>query len=380
MQYSCTQENIKTALQLVGPIAARQGSLPILSNVLMRVDAGIISIIATSIELTASLQLRGKAEEEGSFTASAKLLGDVVQLLPRTRVDLRVNDAYLELRAGGHHTKVRGMDVAEFPIIPDVPSEPSASLGISALRRALAQVIFAVAGSAGRQELSGVLLLFREQELVVVATDSHRLGEAIIPLTESAIGSGTSVIVPARTIQELLRILGSIQGVDGEASEVRVTVSGGQLAVRLGSFTLLSQLIDRTYPDYAQILPKEWTTQVRVARTAIQNATRAAGLFARAGVHDIHLHIIPKESRIVVRSENAQLGEHEASLDVVAEGDELTTILNARYLLEGLAAFDDDELIVRCTQPVAPVVISGFEQGEEKAEGQYQYVIMPIKQ
>ncbi|MDO8599083.1 MAG: DNA polymerase III subunit beta [bacterium] len=375
MQISCTQENLRTCLSLIGHIAARQGSLPILSNILIRAESKAITCLATNLEIAMSYQLRGKVDEDGAVTANAKLLTDVVNLLPKDRVDLRVSNTEIEVTCRGNTTKVRGMDAAEFPLIPTVAREGAVRVGVAAFRDALAQVAFAAASGESRPELSGVLWKFDGISATIVATDSYRLAERTLTLVENAVPKGTAVIVPIRTVQEILRVLGAAQ--EEAPPDVTIVPTTSQLLVVVGSLEVTSRLIDGTYPDYTQILPKTWSTRVIVNRQELQTAARAASLFARTGVNDVHLRCMPAEGQLIVRSENAQLGEHQAVLDAEVEGDAVTTILNARYLLEGLAVTPGERIAVELTGAVAPVALRSTEvqRGEE-----YTYIIMPIKQ
>lgn len=382
MRFSCTQENLRTALSLIGHIAARQGSLPILSNVLIRAESKVITLIATNLELAMTYQLRGKVEEDGTFTANAKLLTDVVNLLPKDRVDCVVSGSELELRCRGNATKVRGMDAAEFPLVPEVKQEGGIRVAVEALRDALASTVFAAASGESRPELGGTLWKFDGVEATIAATDSYRLGERKLALLANSGQKGTAIIVPSRTVTELLRILGTTQ--DDEGGEVALYPSASQLLVVVGSLEVTSRLVDGTFPDYSQIIPRSWTTRVRIPRGELQTAVRAASLFARMGVNDVHLRCLPKANssrgasaewgQLIIRSENAQLGEHQASLDAEVEGDEVTTILNARYLLDGLAVLAGDRATIELTSAAAPVMLK--PEGRED----YLYIVMPIKQ
>ncbi|MFH1098554.1 MAG: DNA polymerase III subunit beta [Candidatus Uhrbacteria bacterium] len=373
MRFSCRQENLKTALGLIGHIAARQGSLPILSNVLIRVEERTITLISTNLEIAMRHQLRGKAESDGAITVNARLVSDVVNLLPKDRIDVTMDNSELDIHCASNSTKVRGTDPAEFPLIPSIERIVEARISADVLREALGQVVFAVASGDGRPELSGVIWQFNGNSLTLAATDSYRLAECKVPLTVSTVANGTSVIVPGRTAQEILRVLGVPQD-DKAVTEVVVTPTANQVLCVIGDLEIISRLIDGTYPDYIQILPKSWTTRIRVVRTELQATARAASLFARTGVNDVHLQARLKDQQLVVRSENAQIGEHESVLAATVEGEDVTSILNARFLLDGLAAMGSEEVTVECSGSIAPVVIRPVGM-----EG-YLYIIMPIKQ
>lgn len=374
MQFSCTQENLKTALALTSHIAARQGTLPILANVLIRAEAKVLTLAATNLEMAIVAQLRGLVAEDGALTVNARLLADVVNLLPRDRIDAKGSATEIELACRGSATKVRGMDASEFPLIPGVSQDHEAVLPAGVLRDGIGRVAFAVAGGSARPELCGVYVAFDGGSMKLVATDSYRLAEVTLPLTKSTVPKGTSIIVPSRTIQEILRILSVLQGVEG-AEAVAITPTANQLLVTVGGLRITSRLVDGTYPDYTQIVPTSHTTRVVLSRDELQTTARAAALFARTGINDVHLTITPKTSTCAVRSENAQLGAHEATMEAAdAAGEDVRTILNSRYLLEGLAAIAGDAVAVELTGAVAPVVLRPHGAAD------FLYIIMPIKQ
>ena len=300
MRFSCTQENFHSALGLIGHIAARQGSLPILSNVLLRAEEKSITLTATNLELAMTFRVRGKVEEDGAMTVNAKLTTDVVGLLPKDRVDVQTSGSEIEIKCRGSSTKVRGMDAAEFPLIPEVKRGGEVLVEVTALRNALGRVSFAAASGESRPELSGVLFRLDGTTAVLAATDSYRLAQHTLPLRANAAPKGTTIIVPNRTVQELLRALG--QPEDDAPNEVTIIPTQNQLFVSLGNLGVTSRLIDGTYPDYTQILPRSWATRVCVSRAELQATTRAASLFARTGVNDIHLRVLPKEGQLIVRS------------------------------------------------------------------------------
>ncbi|MDO8462944.1 MAG: DNA polymerase III subunit beta [bacterium] len=379
MRFSCTQENLKNALNRIGAIASRQGSLPILSNVCVTAEGKMLTLAVTNLELAMVAQLRGKVEEEGATSVNAKLLTDVVQLFPADRIDVALlKNAELKLVCRGNTTKVRGMDATEFPLIPTVQREQEVVVGTTTLRDALARITFAVASGSARPELCGALLAFRDGAMTVAATDSYRLAEAQVPLLRSSAQSGTQVIVPARTVQEIIRVLGTFAGGEEDFAEVAIAYTPSQLLVTAGSLSITSRLVDGMYPDYRQIIPQTHTTRVVLPRGELQKTVRAASLFSRTGVNDVHLRVVTSGGQCIVRSESAQLGEHQATIDASeVSGDEVTTILNARYLLDGLSAIATDMVAIELTGAVAPVTL---RQTDEEGKKNYLYIIMPIKQ
>ncbi|MDO8425045.1 MAG: DNA polymerase III subunit beta [bacterium] len=379
MRFSCTQENLKNALNRIGGIAARQGTLPILSNVRIRATGNTLTFSATNLELAMVAHVRGKVDEDGEAAVNAKLLTDVVQLFPSDRIDVvMAKGVELELACRENKTKVRGMDASEFPLIPEVDRGQEVVVSTAVLRDAFSRITVAMASGTARPELCGALAAFTDGGMRLAATDSYRLAEVTMPFVRSTAGRGAQIIMPGRTVQEILRVLGTLSGGEEDVAEVTLAFTPNQLVVTAGSLTLTSRLVDGTYPDYQQIIPQSFQTRVVLPRGELQKTVRAASLFARTGVNDVHLRVAPKDGVVRVWSENAQLGEHQAAIEVSeGTGDEVTTVLNARYLLDGLSAIPSDEVAIELTGAVAPVTL---RPPEVTGQLRYLYIIMPIKQ
>ena len=227
----------------------------------------------------------GKSQP-GEFTVPAKLFQDYIGLLGEGKVELALKNDQLEIRADGKTTNIKGLVATEFPLIPRLAIDLSFRMAAEPLRHAISQVAFAVSVSDSRPELSGVACFFNTQggkdSLVMAATDSYRLAERQAHL---ATGAGSDVekkcIIPARAMQEIGRILSGYKDEVGMPQFIEWSMTDSQLAVSFGNVELVSRLIEGSFPDYKQIIPKQFRTNCRVKRTELMKAIRAASLFSR---------------------------------------------------------------------------------------------------
>ncbi len=379
MKLQCTQENLNTALGLVAHIASRNATLPILNNVLIQADDGRIKLSATNLELGITSVIRGKVEQEGAYTVQSRLLADYVALLPREKVSLELEGGthdLLRVRCANFATKIKGLVATEFPLIPAVDQHTKYTLPLTALRDAIGQVIFAVTPSETRPELSGVLLHFADGTLTLAATDSYRLAERKIALPSPAVAGEQRLIVPARTLQELLRVLGAVRDLaEHEAGPtVTVAVAENQILFAVGGIELTSRLISGQYPDYRQIIPQDANSRVTVSTAELTKAVKTASLFARSGIYDISLEFIPSSGEVVVSSANSQLGENVARLSASVSGTPGAIVLNYRYLLDGLSSMGTDDVEFAVVDAASPCVL------RPHGRDGHLYLIMPIKQ
>ena len=369
MKFSCTQENFNTGLSIVAHVSSRSANLPILSNILLRTTKVGLELVATNLEVAVVTTVRGKVDGEGAITINSRLLTDSVSLLPKERIDLDLQGTDLVLRCGKHHTTIRGVPADDFPVIPEVTAHDGITLATPELEQALSSVTFSVNPEEGRAEIAGVYFEQSARGLVVAGTDSYRLAEYVVAEVKGT-SNLSKFIIPLRAAQEVARVA----GVSGEA-EVEIVTNDTQALWKFGETRIISRLVVGQYPDYQQIIPKNFTTQVSVSREGLLRAVRSAALFARSGINDVRLVINPSGKTITISSANSQLGENTVELEATsASGEQNEIVFNYRYLLEGLQAL--------ATSAVELEVVGPKNPGLLKPQGLsgYLYIIMPIRQ
>jgi len=377
MNFACTQENLLQGLSLVSHISGKNANLPILGNVLLKTENGGLKLSTTNLEMAVSAMVRGRVEQAGEYTVPAKLLQDYISLLPSGKVELVVTDQGLEVRADGSSTTVRGMPSSEFPLIPRLTKEGGFRLNAEALRTAIGQVAFAVSASESRPELSGVACFFhgfdQKNKLTMVATDSYRLAEKLVELENGSAPNEAKCIVPARAMQEVGRILTAYKDDVGMPEAVEWSLTDSQMVMSYGNVELISRLIEASFPDYRQIIPAKFTSTVTVARGELAKAIRAASLFAKQGLFDVHFEV--SEGGLSISSSDSGTGAHATTLKVQTEGEtEKKVTMNYRYVADGIAAMGTDKVSLKLIDCMNPVCVTPAE-----GEG-YRYIVMPIRQ
>jgi DNA polymerase-3 subunit beta len=381
MKLSCTQENLNRGLLISSHIASKNVNLPILNNILFRAEGGVITLLATNLEIGIKCGIRGRAEKDGAITLPAKLFSDYVSSLPNEKIDLELRDQTLEIKCKNFETKIRGAATAEFPLIPEVSKDTAFSVDVAKFRESVTQVVFATSTSEIRPEISGILLHFdgTEKRVTVAATDSYRLAEKKLELVGGEGENSREVIVPARTMQEVLRILSVFRETeDPEApNTLKIYLAENQILFSLNSVDLISRVIDGQYPDYKQIIPSSWKTKAIFNRNDLIRVIKTASLFAKPGIFDVAFSFKPgkeKSGELTLSSANSQFGENTVRLEAEIEGEANETTLNYRYLLDGLGAMETEEVVFEITSGESPCLL------RPKAEGaDYLYIVMPIK-
>lgn len=349
--------------------------MPILSNVLLATDDGRLRIAATNLEIGVTTWVGASIEEDGRVTVDARLLSEFVNTLPNAPVLLEVEAKRMSLnvQSGRDKASINGIDADDFPVIPHLNGEAYvANIDPQALRDMIAQVEFAAATDESRPVLAGVLARFEGQTVTLAAADGFRLAVREGELAD-AVPERLDVIIPARALRELARILGD----QTDPVRLAITPNQSQLLVRVGETEFLSRLIDGTFPDFQQIIPREFSTKLELGREAFLNAVRRAGYFARDNndVVRISVHAGDEEfmpGSVEISANAAERGNSQSFVDASVSGPETQIAFNARYLADVLT-------VLRAGQVV--VGVNGANQaGVVRLVGadNYTHVIMPM--
>ncbi len=362
------QENLAHSLQVVSRAVSARSTLPVLANVLLTTrDAGL-KLTATNLEIGITCWVPGKIDTDGTYTVPAKLLTDLVNSLPAgERVDLEVDgSAGLRLRCGRYQAHLRGIDAEEFPAIPAAGERPTTRVPQKLLRRALAQVVFAAATDETRPILTGVLTRFAGDRMTLAAADNYRIAvkslDALDPVEDR------NVVVPARSYQELIRVLAD----SDEPAEIILTPAKNQILFHAEGIELVSRLVDGQFPNYQQVLPTTHSTRAVVEREELLKAVRLAALIASSSANVIKL-TLPAGGESLTVSAAAEVGENEGEVEAAIEGEGTPVAFNARYLSEALQSMDGDQISLELSGPLSPGVLRSI--GDES----YVHVIMPVR-
>ena len=293
MQLNCLQENLSQGLSIVQPAVATRTTLPITQHVLLASDEGRLRLSATNLEIAISTWVGSEILEEGAITIPARLLTDFVNSLGKQTIEIATFSPGNGVTQGGGITvkgdrvnaNINGAAAEEFPPIPTVEDGLSTRISGRMLREAIRQVVLAAAVEDSRPVLTGVHLDIEGSKMTLAAADGFRLAVRTIDLLDP-VGEKTSIIVPARTLSQIERLIDGDDPVD-----IVVTTQRSQILFRLKNIEVVSQLIQGTFPNYSQLIPQERTTRAVIDLGALQRATRTASIFAKDGSGIIRLQM-----------------------------------------------------------------------------------------
>lgn len=371
MHIICLQENLKQALNIAERIIGRSLTLPILNNILLSTEKNKLKIASTNLEIGINCWVSGKIQEKGGITVPAKLINEFVNNLPNNKVELKIKNQQLELKCEKFKANIKGLAMDDFPIIPKIENKVLVKIKGSVLKNSFAQVVGMASLSESRPGISGIYVKFDKSLIKIAATDGFRLAEKNIETGKSV--KEQSVIIPQRTIQEVIRILGEKnQPVNNQENEIEIVLSGNQILFDLGSTQVVSRLIEDQYPNYQQIIPDNSQTQVVINRSQLINNIKIASLFS-GKVNDIKMLINPEKSIVEILSEQVDVGENRSQIEAEIKGKAVEVVFNYRYLLDGLNNIFSDKVVIGLNDSIKPVIIKPV------GDISYNYVVMPIK-
>lgn len=371
MKVSCLQENLARGLGIVGRAVAARSTLPITANVLIATDQSRLKLAATNLEIAVTCWIGTKVEEEGTITVPARLLTEFVNSLPAEKINISLTprSRTLSLQCARFEAHISGMDAEDFPPIPSVDDGLITKLEADVLRTAIDSVVFAAATDDSRPVLTGVYTEMKGKDLTLAAADGFRLAvyKAALP---SAVPDEVAVIIPARTLAEVNRLLG------GEEEEVTLAINPAksQILFRFKDVELVSQLIQGTFPNYSQLIPQSYDTRAVMDVAEFSRATKAASIFARDGSGIVRIQVTAAEGggKASISARAEEVGDDLGEIDAEVEGEDAKIAFNSKYLTDVLAILDKGKVALETTSPSSPGVIKPV--GSDK----YLHVIMPM--
>jgi DNA polymerase-3 subunit beta len=369
MKVVCLQKNLAEGLALVNRAIATRGSLPVLANVLLKTEDNRLKLCATNLEIGIVSWVGAKVEEDGAITVPARLLMGFVNSLPPDRVEMALENRTktLCLHCAQHQARIKGIDATEFPLMPEVKDAPTTlHLDAQWLQEMIAQVVFAAATDETRPVLTGVLIRLDDSALTMVASDGFRLSLRQADLG-AAVPQSQRVIVPAKTLQELYRILA-----DEKEVEITIAPARKQVFFHTEKADIISQLVEGNFPDHQRFLPQRYSTRAVLDRTAFQGAIRLARFFAQSAAHIIRLHVVPGESTVWVSSHSPETGENVSQVEADIEGEEIEINFNGEYLAHVLSVIDTPQVSLEILTPSSPGIIRPVGRDD------FTHIIVPI--
>ena len=373
MKVEVLQETLTRGLSVVHPAIQTRNVLQVLGNVLISTDEGRLRLSATDLELGITCWIGAKIEEEGTTTVPFKTFSELVGTLPDPKVQLSLNTEtqLLNIRSGSSTNDIKCIDAQEFPPLPIPDFNDAIFLNVVDFREMVQQVAFAASNDEARPVLMGVLLKVENDKVTMAAADGFRLSVRSATLSHP-IANPISVIIPSKALLNLAKIASNTE----DPIQMVLPKGRGQVVFRVKDAELTSQLIDGTFPDYQQIIPRSFKSRTILPAAALLKACKQAEIFAREGTNVVRLDIrtqgelTPAEVEISAQSEGT--GKNETIVEATVDGIPLLIAFNVKYLREVLEVIKTPNVAIETSAQNAPGVIKPIGSDD------FLHVIMPM--
>ncbi len=373
MKFQINKDYFTNGLQQVLNVVASRSTMPILGNVLIEASEGHISLTTTNLDLGIRCRIKADVTESGSITLPVRKLATIVRELPQADVHVESGEGtQTKITSGGSHFKIMGIAADEFPSLPSFENRKVYELSQEVIVSMLKSVSYAQSTDENRYILNGVYFNFADEKLTLVATDGRRLG---LTALETAISEGNagSLILPAKTVAELERLLGKGESVkiafNDRQAAFEIAIDDSSDSGLTDHLYLVSKVVEGNYPNYRQVIPKETEHRVKIERELMLECVHRAALVVSEKHNSVKLKV--SKNLLEISGSSSEYGESHESMAIAYDGPEVQVAFNPQFLMEPLKALTKDEVFFEFKDELSP--------GLFKTLDNFICVIMPLR-
>ena len=370
MKFLVDQSQLLSGLQIVQRAISSRSTLPILSGIYLSCEPGILRLRATDLEIGIECTIPVQTEEEGETVLPSRYFVEIIKKLPEIPITIEKNENNIvKIYYGTSEVALNAFMAEEFPPLPQIEGIHTLRVNADLLINAIKQVTYAASNDASRPIFTGVLIEVENDNVMkFIATDTHRLAYREIILANSNLDA-FSVIVPSRTLDEIGKIFKQ------EDTVLEISITENQILFKVDSTMLISRLIEGQFPNYQQVIPKNYSSRVRILTKDLLNSAERASLLARdefkTRSNVIKLNILG--NNLTITSKSAEVGNIHEEIPIYLEGDAAEIAFNARYLIDVLRIVDQEEIYLDLTGSLSPGII-------RPAESEHAlFLVLPIR-
>ena len=366
MRFRCERDTLLESLTTTSRAASTRGGLPqSFSGIRVETKGDSVHMACSDMEVTIQTTLAVQGSSDGIGVVPGRLSVDIVRAFGEGTVAVEINDDEATFSCGRSQFNVKLLPVEDFPNLPHHSGEgvtvPARELG-----EALLQVVRAASNDESKPLLTGVLMAAEKNGLRVVATDSYRLAIRDLP-GANVLKEGTTVLVPARALGELQRVLSS--ATDGQS--VNMVLGTSEVAFEIGSVVLTARLLSGKFPNYEQLIPPSYPNQLVVSKAVLLDAVKRMKLLIKDNTTPVRMS--QREDEVVLSVIMPEIGQAREDIDAKYSGSESAVAFNPNYLSEGVEAVSSDEVILETIDSTKPATIRPIT-GDD-----FRYLLMPVR-
>ncbi len=363
MKLECEIKKIKDAISQTERMIGKNLTLPVLNSILLIAKGKTLKLRATNLSLGIEVEIPAKVEKEGVVAISGQVLGGIFSNIQQNdNIFIEEDNGNLLIKTKKSQIKLKGQSFEDFPTIPIV-SGTSFEIEAKKFIDGIKSVYYSSSPSDIKPEISSVYIYTNDGNLIFVSTDSFRLAEKKIKVKN--IEEVPGILIPFKNIPEILRVFGDLSG------EIKVCFNKNQISLSTDGVYLTSRVIDGVFPDYRQIISKEFKTDVVVLKQDLLNALKLSNIFSDK-FNQVNLLINTKGKIFELSSSNNDVGENKTNLDATLMGEEVTLGFNYKYFFDCFQSINTDSVSIKINGAQKPIIVTGV------SDSSFLYLIMPM--
>jgi DNA polymerase-3 subunit beta len=364
MKIECVKKKLHEALSKTSRVVTKNPTLPILSCVLFEARGSTLTLQTTNLDVGLKIDVPVRVHSAGTVAVSNQIISNFIAQLPDSEVVVIESvDGGVSVSTKQISSAVKSFGVEDFPIIPEVTKEHVFKIPSNGLIKGLRSVWYSSATSSMKPELSSVYIHVLGSDLVFAATDSFRLAE------KKVVSQNTkdipNILLPFKNTAEAMHIFEDYKG------DLEVRVNKNQIAIIAPGIYFTSRVIDGSFPDYTQIIPKEFKTEAVILKADLATALKVATIFSDT-FSQVGFSIVPSKKTIEVKTESGTTGKSSTKIEAVLDGEELVMNFNHKYISDCLQSISGDSLKLGFSGPHKPMVI------RDAGDKSFTYLVMPM--
>ena len=366
MKIECIKEQLEEVLNKADKIAGKNITLPVLAGLYLDARQNSLSIKATNLDLGISLTLPVKVIESGIVVVPAHVISSFISSLSKDRnITINTKNQVLEIKTSSTKTNIKTLPSEDFPVIPEIGEDKVFSMPIRDLLFGIKSVLYAAAVGSIKPELSSISITYEGEFLTFAATDSFRLAEKKIRVKK--VPHFKQILIPQKNAMEIVKIF------DKGDEEISISIEEHQMALRVQNIYLTSRIVEGTFPDYRQIIPKETTSKAVLLKQDLINSLKTSLIFSDT-FNQLTLKLSPKAKNFEIESKNSAIGESVHTVESVLEGDNISINVNHRYFTDCFQSIMTDSVSLSFSGQAKPIIIQGV------GDTSFLYLVMPMNQ
>ncbi|WP_113716384.1 DNA polymerase III subunit beta [Arthrobacter dokdonensis] len=370
MKFRVERDVLTEAVSWAARSLSPRPPVPVLSGLLLKAEAGTLSLASFDYEISARLEIAADIAEEGTILVSGRLLADICRSLPSAPVEVETDGSKVTLTCRSSRFHLSTMPVNDYPELPALP-ELSGTVDGEAFAQAVSQVIIASSKDDTLPILTGVKMEIEGDLITLLATDRYRLALREVRWNPTTPGISTGALVKAKTLSEVAKTLGGAGNINialSDNSELIGFESGGRRTTSL--------LVDGDYPKIRSLFPENTPIHATVETTALAEAVRRVSLVAE---RNTPVRLIFTDGQLTLDAGTGEDAQASENLEAALSGDDITVAFNPHYLSEGLNAFDSKYVRFSFTSAPKPAMLTAQDDLDGENSDDYRYLVMPVR-